>query len=88
MQRSILVTAEVPRSRDRLAPRHFVDIAPALQESLADAVHACIGSMIRVRDVVEHLLSVPAVGGCEGLVPFREDEGLGVGGRVLSRRRP
>lgn len=46
-----------------LLPRHQVDVVPVLQECLADGVNTCLGAMIRMLDVFEHLLRVATVTG-------------------------
>ena len=66
--------------------RHRVDVVPTLEERLANMVHARIEAVVRMLDVVHHLLRVPAVRGRERLVPVREDVALGVGRGVLCRR--
>jgi hypothetical protein len=51
-------------------------------------VHACVETMVGMVNVTEHFLSASAISGCEGLVPLREYEGLGVGRRMLSQKGP
>ena len=63
--------------------RHLVDVVPALEEGLADAVHTRLSAMVRVVDVVHHLARIAAVRGRERLVPGREDVLVRVGARVL-----
>lgn len=65
--------------------RHLIDVPPTLEKGLADMMHACVEPMVRVFDVVHHLFGVPAVGGCERLVPLGEDEALWVRCCVLRR---
>ena len=83
--RGVVLVAAAPRLGARLLARHLVDVGPALDEVTADVVHAGVEPVVRVLNIGEHLLGVPAVGGGEGLVPLREDERLGVGRRVLAR---
>lgn len=61
----------------------LINISPALQQCLSDAVHSGIRSMVRVIDIIHHLLCVPSVGGGEWLVPLSEDERVGLGAGVL-----
>jgi hypothetical protein len=56
-----------------LMSRYLIDIPPALHESLADAVHPGLGAVVRMVDILQHLLRVATVAGREWLVPLRED---------------
>lgn len=59
-----------------MMPRLPINISPGLEQRPAYTVHPRLGSVIGVVDVQHDLLSGPTVGGCEGLVPFAEDESL------------
>ena len=68
-------------------PRNLVHVPPALQQRLADMMHARVDAMVRMLDVAHHLLCAPSVGGRERLVPVGEDEAVWVGCRVLFHHR-
>ncbi len=65
--------------------RDLVDVPPALEQRAADAVHARLGAVVRVVDVVDHLFRGAPVAGREGLVPGGEDEVIRLWARVLRR---
>ena len=76
------VTREQRRDTASMA-RDLVNVLPALQERLADMVHACIKTMVRMFDIVHHLFGTAAVGRGEWLVPHRKDETIRIRSRVL-----
>lgn len=66
-----------------MLPGHPVDVSPALQQSLPNAQHAVLRTMIQMIVVVQHFQSVSSVGRCEGLVPCAEDIGPWIWGCML-----
>ena len=71
------------RETDSLFPSYLVHVLPALEQCLANAVHAGLDAVVRVLDVGQHLLRAATVRGREGLVPLGEDVTLGIWGSVL-----
>ena len=69
----------------QLGAGHLVGVPPALQEGAADTVHARLRAVVRVVDVVDHLLCGAPVARCEGLVPGGEDELIWLWTRVLRK---
>ena len=64
----------------------LVDVPPALEQRPTNAMHAGVGSMVRVVDVVDHLLRSPPVARRKGLVPRRDNVLIRIGASVLMKR--
>ena len=61
----------------------LVNLAPTLEEGLADTMYTRLGTMVVVRDISHHLLRRSSVGRSEGLVPLGEDELVKIGNSML-----
>ena len=64
----------------------LVDVPPALEQCPTNAMHAGVGSMVRVVDVVDHLLRSPPIARRKGLVPRRDNVLIRIGASVLMKR--
>ncbi len=71
-----------------VGPCDLLNVPPALQQRPTDTVHASIDAMVRMADVVHHLIRRTPVTRRERLVPGGEDVFIRLGRSVLREATP